>query len=180
MPIELTNRRPTTFEAMLDSWADAKSWNRLAIGLPVDTVQRFVDRRPTGEDLVLARCAVMYCRGPILAPFLPRPTQWFNATINVDGLPEVSTVAFFRNDGYLTLADLVDRHPDMTIQGFDPANARGRPILVSVDGNAPWYLIEGGHRCCEIIRRRRAGNFGATLPVIIGVCPRAREMPHIG
>ena len=99
----------------------------------------------------------------MLAPFLPLPAEWFDADINVDGLAEVSTPLFWRQHGFATLGELTDGRPDVTVDGgFDLDKARGRPVLVSANGDVPWYLIEGGHRCCEIIRLRRAGNFGDT------------------
>jgi hypothetical protein len=181
MAIEITNQQPTTFDAMLESWAAAEADSRLGPLLPPEALRRLVGRTPTPEDLKLSRYAVMYVRGPMLAPFLPLPAEWFDADINVDGLAEVSTPLFWRQQGFATLGELTDGRPDVTVDGgFDLDRVRGRPVLVSVDGDAPWYLIEGGHRCCEIIRLRRAGKFGDALPVIVGVCPRARENPHIG
>jgi hypothetical protein len=119
-------------------------------------------------------------RQAFLLPFVSRPTDWFDAEIDVDGLGEVRMPKYWRDQGYSTLADLAVRNKDMTIAGFDPAKVRGRPIVVSIDGDAPLYLIEGGHRCSEVFRLRRAGNYLGSLNVILGVCPRAREMVQIG
>ncbi len=188
MPITVTNRQPTTFDGMLDSWVEAEVASRLSkmafqdrtLLLARETVQRFADGQPTPWDRQVARGALFHGRGAMVLPFLSRPSEWFEAVMNTDGLVDVSAAMYFRAKGYVTLGDLTDRHPGMHIEGFDPALSRGRPILVSVDGNAPWYLIEGAHRCCEIIRRRRDGRYGETLEVLVGVCPRAREMVQIG
>lgn len=165
---------PVSFDDVLDDWARAEL-DHIAQWLDPDAVARIRNDMPKISDSRMARLAIFLRRRPVLLPFLSRPTDWYAGRIESSKLEFLNTY-LFHDEGYNTVGDLTRRHPNMTIADFDPAKTRGRPVVVCSSPSEAVYLIEGTHRCCEMVCLHRPGYFEAEMPVLVGVCSRLDEI----
>lgn len=166
--------RLITFDDMLDSWAESEI-EPLRRFIGEDSATLIHHRKSSAQDRRVARYAVFLRRRPVLIPFLMYSGQWYEAAADVSALHNLRTYLFM-DEAYSTVGQLATKHPEMFIPDFDPTQVfvqlRGRPIMVSKDGVSSWYLIDGTHRCCEVIRMTSGGKCAGVLPVIAGIYPQ--------
>jgi len=165
----LLNVRPVSVQEVLLDWGSAeatsprfRNWDR------ADVIAKLRNKAPLEEaDRAAIVKAIRCVRAPLLDYFFQKPTIWFEADMPVNLLDAIWSDIFFQSDS--TLADIASRRPDIKIDGFRLEAMSGRSILVGPSLNGPWILIEGVHRCVEILRMAPAAQPNA-IRVLVGVC----------
>jgi hypothetical protein len=165
--------KAVTFDAMLDNWAKAEL-SHLAHRLPAETIGRYELGRETPFDKQIARYALFIRRRPVLIPFLAHETSWFNASLDVRALAETRSY-LVDDERHVTLGELA-RGGGYNIPDFDPSLMRGFLIIVAARADGPWYLLEGTHRCVELLRTHVSGRTIGSAAVIAGLCAQLGEV----
>lgn len=120
-------------------------------------------------------------REPMLGFLLKNQTSWFEGAFDVEAIPALRLTRWFEQPAFSsarTIHELLE-----TLGGASYAKLdfrldamRGRPIIVADNLGGPYCLIEGTHRCCEIVRLARRGEVPTeTLPFVLGVCSSIQD-----
>jgi restriction system protein len=113
--------------------------------------------------------------------FMRNPTTWLEGVFPVDAIGSLRLTSWFEQPGYAnarTIDELLDSIGGAHYAKLDFRidNMRGRPVIVAPERDGPYMLIEGTHRCCEIVRLARRGEVPvAVLPFVLGVCPNIHD-----
>lgn len=163
-----------SLDDVLDTWVLSEA-PRLDKWLSAEMIDRLVSGAADENDRRLARYALFMRRRPVLTPYLSYPTRWYLIRQATAGLRDMRSYLFL-DEGYETLGELADRRLDMTIPNFDANEVRGMPVFVRASSTEPVYLLEGAHRCCEMIRQRSVRYVPSYLMAYLGLCPRLGEI----
>lgn len=125
--------------------------------------------------------AIRHYREPMLGFLLKNEVKWFEGELDVDAIGGVRLISWFEQPQFAnarTIAELLDSPAGATYSklDFNIGAMRGRPLAVAPGLQGPYTLIEGTHRCCEIVRLVRRGEVGTLrIPFVVGVCPNIHE-----
>ena len=139
-------------------WPRADVIAKVRIGIPLNAEE--------SEALVQA---VWQKRQPMLGYFFKNSTTWVRADFPMNRLGMIRSDIWFQADD--TLARVAANRSDVRIEAFSIEAMLGRPIIVGPNANGPWSLIEGTHRCAEILRMSPASQ-PASIPIIAGLCEK--------
>ncbi len=147
-------------------------------------------------DWEALQAAFRRLRGDFLDPLLGPGTAWFYGDLPIAELREVRipnlTISFVpiapsrRLEEFVRALDAGKETPDLPNHLvyrqmrpiFDPARARGCPVLIAEQAQGPYVLAEGLTRTCVLLSRYLSGEpVPESLPVLVGVSPRARDWP---
>ena len=144
--------------------------------LSPDIIGRVRAKTETAQDHAEIVRQIRQYRAPLLEFFAKHPVQWYQATIPVKAIGEIRVIRYFEvihGSHVKTIADVAEHLSEVySILDFRRDDMRGYPMFVTTHLHAPLCLIEGTHRCRELLRE----NGGSpTVRVIVGECPGIAE-----
>lgn len=171
----LTDLRPITQDEMLLDWGLAEV-AKPEMGFDAAVVSRVRAKAETREDQNELVRRIKLHRAPLLNFFSTHPVQWFAGNLSTAVIGQISVIRYFQlryGPHIKTMADVAQYLPDKySIQNFHHDEMRGRPIFVAQRRHDPLHLLEGTHRCCEILLRPSGAS---SLRVVFGECPLISE-----
>jgi hypothetical protein len=136
--------------------------------------------------------AVFAVRAPILAGLKRLGIAWYGgkvsasdlAGLRVMNLPQFriaspslrlgELVQALERGDYLPDPDFVHNYWDLR-DSFDPTNLRAAPILIAMNAEGPYGILEGYSRLAVLLSRLTQGSTLPDTPVVVGVCARIPE-----
>jgi hypothetical protein len=139
-----------------------------------EVVYSFAEAETPNPDRATAIGAIIARRGPFLTDLLNRGTGWFHAEIAVDrlGVLRVAGGHWWGElvpphdlDSFTSALEAGKNAPDPRFapvwrairDKYEPRLDRGRPILVAVNSEGPFTILDGTHRLAAHLSRSRAG-----------------------
>jgi hypothetical protein len=150
-----------------------------ALAAQIASVGGFAHLSPQSREEL--RAHICRIREPMIGFFLRNPTTWVEGTFDVEAIGSLRVTSWFEQPGYAnarTIDELLESVGGASYAKLDfrIEAMRGRPIIVGPDMDGPYCVIEGSHRCCEIVRLARRGEVPTrTLPFVLGICPDVHE-----
>jgi hypothetical protein len=189
----IQNLEASSEKEMLTEWALAEV-HHLQGMVPDDLIARVTadPRAPlTADDRKYLQNAIRGRRFPMLHDLLPLGLKWYRGDFAVGDLGDVmfhwKNPAFAAATPSRRLADLAANADKITDTAFvqrlrrtrfefDPTQMRGKPILVALNLEGPFLLIEGTTRSLTILLEGSTGRPTLEqLPICVGVGDRLRD-----
>jgi hypothetical protein len=179
------NLRPFTQNEMLLVWADSEIEEaRFNIWPQVRYYRERLRLRPNEpytdfekNELISALVTNPDRRG-LVKWVLANPTEWHVADFTLDELSQVRADYYWLvNFRAKTVRDISLLPSRIGKQDFERNRMRGRPVVVGPNRSGDLMLIDGAHRCSEILRMQPPGR-PLSIEVIVGVCPTITSWPR--
>lgn len=171
----LTDLETISWADMLLDWGLAEAAKR-EMDLTPAIVGRVREGIETKEDHVEIVRHITKHRARLLDFFARHPVQWYKARIPLKAIGEISVIRYFQHkhgSHIRTIADVAEHLSELySIPNFRREQMRGCPLFVTTRLHSPLCLIEGTHRCRELLREQ---DGAPNVRVLIGECPRIME-----
>ena len=171
----LTDIEPITDADVVLDWGLAEA-AKPEMQLDSQIVSRVRTKAETKEDRIVITQRISECRAMLLGFFAQHPVRWHKATIQVAEIGQIRVIRYFEVDHgshIKTIADVAEHLSELySIPNFRREEMRGFPIFATTHLHAPLCLIEGTHRCRELLREQGGAP---NVRVLIGECPRIIE-----
>lgn len=171
----LTDPEPITEADVVLDWGLAEA-AKPEMRLDPALVNRVRTRTETAEDRAKIVRQIKEHRAVLLKFFSTHSVRWYQATTPVKNIGGARVIRYFEavhGSHIKTIADVAEHLSALySIPNFRRVEMRGGPMFVTTHLTAPLCLIEGTHRCCELLRDQ---GVTPAVRVVVGECPRIAE-----